>query len=303
VIDYSAIPNHDYPDSGSFTNGMFVEVKNTMVQPANGLLVAERASQESSVLRSLDMPLGVLQGVAANVTPNSFVMGNQPITTDNSTVFDGLPISALLSGAKAIAAGPVVAGVMNAQFVTIPVSVSKAWSRKSHGTAGDFELKLDTKASRSSNNLVVEPRVIGSGHTIVIEFNGPVTSVGSVKATDSSGAPIGGAPIGNLPFSIPMVPDNQVIVTLTGVPDDNRVQIELINVNLTGHNAAISMGFLVGDVNNSHGISAGHLSSIKARSGQTVQDNNFIYDLKTSGTVNAVDISVVKQRNGRQLAP
>ncbi|MBL0125846.1 MAG: hypothetical protein IPP88_25390 [Betaproteobacteria bacterium] len=103
----------------ALANGKYVEVKRTTIEPVVGTLVAERVSIESSVLASTDMQLGLVQGLAANVTTTGFVMGNQPIVMNLQTVFDGAPISALTNGAKAVATGPVVGGVMTAAAVTI----------------------------------------------------------------------------------------------------------------------------------------------------------------------------------------
>jgi hypothetical protein len=294
IVNYATATLRNFPAGGP-ASGMFVEVKADAV-PAAGTLTATRVNHESSVLRSTDLPLGVVQGVAASVTSTSFTMGNQPIVVNAQTVFDGAPQTELTSSSRAIAAGPVVAGVLTASVVTIPVSVRKAWSRKSHGAAGDKDLRIDTNARVSDTNLTVEPRVIGAGHSIVFEFNGPVTSVGGVTVQDATGAALGTAS-----FTIPLSPGNQVIATVTGVPDNKRAKVTLTGVNFAGNDVSVSIGFLVGDINNSHGISAGHLTSIKSRSGQLVDDSNFMFDLKGSGRVNAVDLSVIKARNGALL--
>lgn len=44
---------------------------------------------------------------------------------------------------------------------------------------------------------------------------------------------------------------NEVTVTLTNIPDRERVKVTLTNINGEGLNATASVGFLVSDINNS----------------------------------------------------
>ena len=87
------------------------------------------------------------------------------------------------------------------------------------------------------------------------------------------------------------------------MPDNQRVKITLTGVTgpVDSTNATASVGFLIGDVNNSHSVNASDISAIKARIGQTLGPNNFQFDLSTSGTINASDMSMVKARSGLRL--
>lgn len=162
-------------------------------------------------------------------------------------------------------------------------------SRKSHG-GRVFDLPI----SGGSANIVgvpVEPRAIGNGHTIAFQFDGSITVAGSVTAIDSVGATVGAA-------AVPA--GNEVLVTLTSIPDNSRVTISLVGVN-GAVDASVSMGFLVGDVNNSRSVNSSDISNVKARSGQTADASNFKSDLNASGTINSSDISAVKARSGLTL--
>jgi Domain of unknown function (DUF5666) len=117
VVNYSAAELRDVPPGG-FANGMFVEVKATAA-PVNNTLQATRISVEGSDLANTNIPFALLEGVTAKVTASGFEMGNQPIVTNAQTVFTGASLGALPVGAKAIASGPVVNGVMTAETVTI----------------------------------------------------------------------------------------------------------------------------------------------------------------------------------------
>ncbi len=61
------------------------------------------------------------------------------------------------------------------------------------------------------------------GHRIVFVFNSPVTSVTSVVARDAALAVVG---VASASFA-----GNELIVTLTGVPDNQRVTVSATGVN------------------------------------------------------------------------
>jgi hypothetical protein len=159
-------------------------------------------------------------------------------------------------------------------------------SRKTHGGAGPFELVVDTQPANGA--VTVEPRAIGSGHAIVFQFNGAVASLGSANVT----------PVGNVSAA---VAGNEIVVTLTGVPDNQRVAITLGNVNGSVNPSPLSMGFMLGDVNNSRSINASDISGLKTKVGQSTSATNFRFDLNASGNINAADLSMVKARSGSIL--
>ena len=155
-------------------------------------------------------------------------------------------------------------------------------SRKTHGTVGSFDVTIDT--TLIAPNVTVEPRVINAGHTIVFQFTDPITAPGTVSVT-----PVGVASA--------VISGNDVVVTLTAVPDNQRVTVSLIGVN-GATPAQTSIGFLVGDVNNTRSVSASDISSVKARSGQATTASNFRFDVNATGAISASDISAVKARSG-----
>ncbi len=176
-----------------------------------------------------------------------------------------------------------------------PPALTGAVSRKTHGASGTYDAALDFNAP-ISGAVTVESRSIGAGHLVVFQFDQSIAMPGTATAVDAFGASIGAVSTA--------VSGNEVLVTLTGVPDNQRVTISLAGVTSSSGgttNAATSAGFLVGDVNNSRSVNATDISGVKARSGQTTDSSNFRFDLNASGGINATDISAVKARSGLVL--
>ena len=171
-------------------------------------------------------------------------------------------------------------------LVLPPFALNAVQSRKTHGAAGIFDLLIDT-VPIISGAVTVESRRSGASHLIVFQFTGPVTATGAATAVNGSGAP--------LSISSAIASGNDVLVTLTGAADNSRATVSLANVNGT-LNPSASIGFLIGDVNNTRSVNSSDISSVKARSGQTTDLTNFKFDVNASGAINSSDISAVKAR-------
>ena len=169
----------------------------------------------------------------------------------------------------------------------VPLSLVAVAARKTHGASGVFDLRIDT-AQTITGAVSVEPRAIGTGHIIVFQFNRQITAAGTVSTM-----PVGTATAMAIGYS--------VVVTLTNVADNQRATISLANVNASGVNAAASVGFLVGDVNNTRSVNSSDISGVKAHSGQVTSASNFRFDVDASGAIDFSDISAVKARSGLVL--
>ena len=166
-------------------------------------------------------------------------------------------------------------------------------SRKIHGVT-PFNLTID-QGQPLTGNITVEPRAIGSGHTLVFHFNNSVTSVNAATALDSLMNSAGSATATLL--------GGDVVVTLANVADNKRLTITLNGLNGTG-TAMASMGFLVGDVTNSRAVNAADIAAVKANQGKPVTTNAIaLFDLNADGTINSSDVSSVKARSGLVLPP
>ncbi len=163
-------------------------------------------------------------------------------------------------------------------------------SRKLHGTT-PFEVVIDHTLP-IGGLITVEPRTIGTGHTLVFRFDNAVTSVGAATALDALMGVAGTASV--------VASGNDAIVTLTNVTDNKRLTVTVNGVN-GASTASAPVGFLVGDVNNTRSVTASDISGVKARSGQTTTSLNFRFDVNVTGAINASDISAVKARSGLTL--
>ena len=175
--------------------------------------------------------------------------------------------------------------------IVLPPTFNAALSRKSHTSAGIFDLPVDSE-QLVTGPITVESRAIGTSHLIVFQFSNVITVAGTVTAMNGSGNPI------NVTSVVPS--GSELLVTLSGVADNSRATITLSGVNST-INGSASIGFLVGDTNNSRSVNSSDISSVKARSGQTTDASNFKFDVNASGAINSSDISAVKARSGLVL--
>jgi alpha-tubulin suppressor-like RCC1 family protein len=173
-----------------------------------------------------------------------------------------------------------------------PLTLVSVKSRKTHGAAGTFEIAINP-ATLITGTIDVESRSIGTGHRIVFTFNNPVTATGTVAVTDSANMPIGSASLSSS--------GSEVVVLVTGIPDNRRAKFTLTNVNTSGLTFSASVGFLIGDVNNSRAVNITDINGVKLRSGQGATSLNYKFDLNASGTINITDINAVKLRSGTAL--
>ncbi len=207
----------------------------------------------------------------------------------NGTGYDCTVSAANASGSGAASASVNVTPQAGAPLTLIGVS-----SRKTHGAAGTFDVAIDRTVA-IDGAVSVESRASGAGgtgHSIVFQFNAPVTTVESVSAVDDASASI---------TSSATASGHDAIVTLTGVADRKRVTVSVPSINGTTVNASASMGFLVGDGNNSQAVNATDISATKARSGQITTANNFRFDINASGAINVSDIAATKARSGSTI--
>jgi hypothetical protein len=179
--------------------------------------------------------------------------------------------------------------VRNAFLGEAPLLTS-AFSRKTHGGAGTFDVPLPL-----SGNVGIECRSGGAinDYQMIINFMTNVT-VESASVTSGTGS-----------VSSFSVNGPQVTVNLTGVINVQRITVTLFNVNDGTHhgNVPVSMGVLIGDVNGNAAVNATDVALTKSQVGQTVSGSNFREDVNANGLINSVDVALVKSKVGTALPP
>jgi YD repeat-containing protein len=172
-----------------------------------------------------------------------------------------------------------------------PATVQVAASRKSHGSAGSFDLTL----ALAPANPTTEPRSGGAGgnHTVVFRFDKAVTG-GTASVT--SGTATAGPPT----FS-----GNEMIVPLTGVTNQQYVTVGVSNVagsdGSTGGSASVRIGFLLGDVSQNRVVTVSDLAQVNAQIAQIVTASNYLKDVNASGTLTVADKAITSSQITKAL--
>ena len=174
--------------------------------------------------------------------------------------------------------------------------VQSAVSRKSHGTAGSFDLDLPLDGTPGT-----ECRSGGAtgDYTIVLTFLANVSVSGNPQAAITSGiGTIGSGGMSN--GGMVVTSGNVVTIPLTNVANAQTISVTLNNVN-GSTDVTIPMDVLVGDVNGNAAVNASDVALIKAHSGQPVNPTTFRSDVTADGSINATDVALVKASSGTGL--
>ena len=167
------------------------------------------------------------------------------------------------------------------------MQLTSAVSRKTHGSAGTFDINLPLTGQPG-----VECRNSGGNDTLVFTFNSNPVS-GKVSIMSGTAAVSGTATYNN----------NTMTVNLTGVTDAQTVMLMLSNVtdnfSRVLPDTTVRVSTLLGDTNGTRAVNASDVSQTKARVGQPVDATNFRSDVNANGTTNATDTSLVKANAGR----
>jgi hypothetical protein len=254
------------------------------ITPGNGQLAvvfSAPASNGGSALLSYAVTCG---GIAASATGSPILV---------TGLANGTAVSCTVTAANAVGTSAASAAVVATPAADAPLTLIGVKSRKTHGTAGSYDLPLDT-APLIGGNVSVEPRFARPAHRIVFLFNNPVSAVGGATALDAAMAPL---PAPYLSFA-----GSEVTVSLpTGAALDNRratVVLAAVNGVLSPR---VSLGFLPGDINGSRAVNASDLAAIKSRLGQTTRIDNFLLDIGASGTIDQAGLTAAKARSGKVL--
>jgi hypothetical protein len=168
-----------------------------------------------------------------------------------------------------------------AQGYVFDPTVTVAASRKTHGSAGSFDVDLPLTGTSG-----IEPRFGGAGgnYQIVVRSGVPLsfssvsTSCGSVAGVSTAGA--------------------ETLVNLTGVPNASRCSVTFHNLPA---DLVVPVAFLIGDTNADGFTDAIDVSQTKSQSGNAVTSADFREDVNVDGFIDAIDVSLVKSQSGTAL--
>jgi hypothetical protein len=175
------------------------------------------------------------------------------------------------------------------------VTLVKAVSRKVHGAAGPFDIKLFPIVP--STHVAIECRAgqpNNGDYKVVMTFSAPVTFTGA--AVTGGGAattsPASGSP-----------PTSEVTINLTGVPNEQTITVTLLGATVGGPPADISvqMAMLLGDTTDNRFVNSSDISQTQSQSGLAIDSDNFRTDVTVNGLINSSDISLVQSKSGTAL--
>ena len=207
------------------------------------------------------------------------------IVNGNETSFLGFvstgPLTSLTISATQQApdtAWPTVNNLILATAAAAPPAVLiSAASRKVHAAAGTFDVPLTLAPL---NNPTTEPRQ-GPTATVVMTFDKAIASA-TTSITEGAATP-----------TLTTFGGNDVVVSLSGVADQQYVTVSLTNVTgvdgSTGGSGTVRIGFLLGDVNQSRVVSVADLGLVNAQLAQPVTAVNFLKDVNVTGTLTVAD--------------
>jgi hypothetical protein len=176
--------------------------------------------------------------------------------------------------------------------------VQSAVSRKTHGSAGSFDIALPLNGTAG-----IECRTGGAtnDYTLVITFNANVSVTGNPQAAVTSGIGIVGTGGVSNGGSV-MIAGNVVTVPLTNVANAQTINLTLYGVN-GSTNIVIPMSVLIGDTSGNGTVNASDVSQTKSQVGNAVTTSNFREDVNANGLINSVDVALVKSKVGTALPP
>jgi hypothetical protein len=168
-----------------------------------------------------------------------------------------------------------------------------AVSRKTHGTAGTFDVDLPLTGTPG-----IECRQ-GQGpnlknHQVVFTFAAPVT-FSSITVTPAVG--------GTGAVASTSVSGNQVTVNLNNVSNAQTLTINLNGLNSNGDTGNISwpMAVLLGDVNATRAVDGNDVSAVQSHTRQTANSTNFRFDVNVTGGIDGNDVSKTQSQTRTSL--
>jgi subtilisin family serine protease len=180
-------------------------------------------------------------------------------------------------------------GRLDALAAVQQLALAQAVSRRTHGTAGTFDIPLPLAGEPG-----VECRSTGGKFTFVFTFSSNVVS-GTAAVTSGRGR-LQGSPI----FS-----GNTMTVNLKGVTDVQKITLTLSNVTSDTSqvlpDTAVSANMLIGDTTGDKTVNNPDVTQTRGQVGLPVSASNFREDVNIDGAITSTDVSLVRSDIGHTL--
>jgi uncharacterized repeat protein (TIGR01451 family) len=173
------------------------------------------------------------------------------------------------------------------------LALTNVASRKTHGTAGLFDIELPL-----TGPVGVECRVPGPSntYTLIYTFNGNVSVPGTATKTDGNlivGVPVLGPSLNQVSVPLRSVANAQhVVITLNGVQESSGAIL---------NNSIARADFVVGDVTANGTVTTGDLTAVQGQVGGTANQSNFRYDVNANGLITTGDVTTAQGQVGSHL--
>ncbi|NLX23985.1 MAG: hypothetical protein GXY55_20220 [Phycisphaerae bacterium] len=177
-------------------------------------------------------------------------------------------------------------------------TIVSAVSRKTHGTAGAFDVDLLTPPSGRS--VSVENRA-GGPTLVVVGFDVPIQGVGGLDVADVALASTGMAGT----ITDVAINETELSVQITGATSPARVELGFPGIAHADSEAAVAeetlcFGVLVGDANGDESVNIFDLVTVRNSLNMQVSASNFRSDANADGSINIFDL--VSTRNNLNTA-
>jgi hypothetical protein len=183
---------------------------------------------------------------------------------------------------------------------TAPAATA-AVSRKTHGSAGVFDLPLSLGGAPG-----IEMRTGGAtnDHQLVVTFNSDISVTGDPQAEVTSGeGTIGANGVSN--GGNVTVSGNLVTIPLTNVTNAQTIEVTLFGVD-NGNGSSdvtIAASFLLADAVPDGVVDSVDVQQTRSHLGQTTDASNFQFDFDIDGSIGTRDRQTVRRNRGTMLPP
>ena len=269
-----------------------IPITGSFAQGPNGTLALEAFGGEKEQFDQVRVGGSATLGGRLNIyTFNNYV----PLPNDPFAPLDFNGVSGNFSSTNTnvqITPNGAVASLPPMSVPPPALQLSTLKSRKTHGSAGTFEIDLDLSGSG------IECRSGGASgdYTLVFTFTNPITDVASATVTSGNGSITSSGVDANA---------QQYVVNLTGVTNAQTLNVSLTNLHDTygQTNSYVSGVFnvLMGDTNGDGNVNSGDALQTRNRAGQTTTSSNFRSDVNTDGFINSGDTIFVRTHSGSSL--